>query len=128
MRELQHIDVADAYLLLELLTRQTVVETRLTRRSDRWRQAKAIVFGVRLSDVILDLQLACTVEYRGREMQSKDARGPAEMRFEDLTDVHTRWHAERIENDLDRRSIRQVRHIFLGKNAGDDALVAVTSG
>ena len=33
-----------------------------------------------------------------------------------------------FEHDLDRRSVRQERHIFVGQNAGDDALVAVTAG
>src|ERR1700677_4164454 len=55
-------------------------------------------------------------------------RGPAEVRFEDLTDVHTRRHAERVENDLDRSSVGKVRHIFLRKDPGDDTLVTVASG
>src|ERR1700677_1187581 len=55
-------------------------------------------------------------------------RGPAEVRFEDLTDVHTRRHAERVENDLDRSSVGKVRHIFLRKDAGDNTLVTVASG
>ena len=50
------------------------------------------------------------------------------MRLEDLTDVHARRNAERVENDLDRRAIRQVRHVLLGEDAADDALVAVASG
>ena len=54
--------------------------------------------------------------------------GPAEVRLEDLTDVHTRRHAERIENDLDRSSIGQVRHVLLRQDARDDALVTVTAG
>src|SRR5262249_41255768 len=54
--------------------------------------------------------------------------GPAEVRLEDLSDVHTRRYAQRVENDLDRRSIRKVRHVLLGQNACDDALVAVAAG
>ena len=53
---------------------------------------------------------------------------PAEVRLEDLTDVHTRGHAERVEDDLDRRSVGEVRHILFRQNAGDDALVTVASG
>src|SRR5262249_23287137 len=33
---------------------------------------------------------------------AKFLAGPAEVRFENLTDVHTRRNAERIQNDLDR--------------------------
>src|SRR6185295_17416162 len=54
--------------------------------------------------------------------------GPAEVRFQYLTDVHTRRNAERVQNDLDRSAIRHVRHVFLRHDASDNALVPVTSG
>ena len=40
-------------------------------------------------------------------------RSPAEVRFENLSDVHTRRNAERIQNDFHRRAVRHVRHVFL---------------
>ncbi len=55
-------------------------------------------------------------------------RCPSEVRLEDLTDVHTRGHAERVEDDLDRRSIGEVRHVLFRKDARDDALVTVAAG
>src|SRR6267143_1762752 len=54
--------------------------------------------------------------------------GPAEVRLQNLSDVHTRRNAERIENDLDGSAIGKVRHVFLGHDARDDALVAVAAG
>jgi hypothetical protein len=77
MRQLEHVDVADADLLLELLTGHAVVERGLAivRQSSR----------LQLS---LDLTLGRTVEDRRREVESEAACGPAEVRFEDLTDVH----------------------------------------
>src|SRR5271168_387952 len=54
--------------------------------------------------------------------------GPAEVRLEYLSDVHTRRNAERIENDLDRSAIGQARHIFLRHDARDDAFVPVAAG
>src|SRR5712664_1340523 len=54
--------------------------------------------------------------------------GPTEVRLENLADVHTRRNAKRIENDLDRSTVRHVRHVFLRHDAGDDALVAVAPG
>ena len=51
-----------------------------------------------------------------------------EMGLEDLADVHAPRHAERVEHDLDRRAVRQVRHVLLGQDARDHALVAVTAG
>src|SRR6266705_467904 len=54
--------------------------------------------------------------------------GPAEVCLENLSDVHARRNAERIQNDLDRSAVRHVGHVFLRHDAGDDALVAVASG
>src|SRR5262249_40144951 len=53
---------------------------------------------------------------------------PAEVRFENLPDVHARRNTERIQNDLDRRAIRQVGHVFVRNDAGDNALVSVPAG
>ena len=55
-------------------------------------------------------------------------RRPPEVRLENLADVHTRRHAERVEHDLHRRAVRQVRHVLFGQDARDDALVAVAAG
>ena len=50
------------------------------------------------------------------------------MRFQNLADVHTGRHTQRIQNDLHRRSVREMRHVFFLHDLGDDALVAVTAG
>ena len=50
------------------------------------------------------------------------------MRLEDLTDVHSARHAERIEHDVDRATVGEERHVLLGHDARDDTLVAVASG
>ena len=50
------------------------------------------------------------------------------MGFENLSDVHTRWNAQRVENDVDRCTIGQERHVFLRKDPRDNTLVSVTSG
>src|SRR5713226_2841159 len=62
------------------------------------------------------------------EAVAKFLSGPAEVRLENLADVHTRRNAERIENDLDRSAVRHVGHVFLRHDARDDALVAVPTG
>ena len=36
-------------------------------------------------------------------------------------------HAERIEHDVDRRAVGEVRHVLLGEDAREHALVAVTA-
>ena len=65
---------------------------------------------------------------QARDAAAEFLRGPAEMRFENLSDVHTRRNAERIQNDFHGRAVRQIRHVFFGNDARDDALVAVAAG
>ena len=50
------------------------------------------------------------------------------MGFENLAHVHTGRHAERVEDDFDRLSVFEVRHVLFRQNARDHALVAVTAG
>ena len=50
------------------------------------------------------------------------------MGFQDLPDVHARRNAERVQNDVDRRSVGEIRHVLFGENPGQDALVAVPAG
>src|SRR6202051_2416534 len=50
------------------------------------------------------------------------------MRFENLSHVHTRRNAERIENDLHRGAVGHVRHIFLRNDTRDDAFITVAAG
>ena len=54
--------------------------------------------------------------------------GPAEVRLEDLADVHPARHAERVEDDVDGRAVLEERHVLLGDDLRDDALVAVAAG
>ena len=62
-----------------------------------------------------------------RDLEAERLGGDAEVGFEHLTDVHTARHAERIEHDVDRRSVAEERHVFLRHDAGDDALVPVAA-
>jgi hypothetical protein len=63
-----------------------------------------------------------------RDLLAETARGPAKMGFEDLSDVHTRRHAQRVQHDIDRRTVFEERHVFLRQNARDNTLVPVTTG
>ncbi len=68
------------------------------------------------------------VKYRRGELEAEEFRGPAEVRFQHLPDVHARRHAQRVQHDVHRRAISQERHVFLRHDLGHDALVAVASG
>src|SRR5882724_180439 len=115
--ELQHVDITHRYLLFECLAGHAVEELRLARA----RQA-------RLRQEVLDVGLPCAVEDRRREVEPQGPSGPAQMRLQDLADVHAAGHAQRVQDDLDRSPVREVRHVLLGQDARDDALVAVPAG
>ena len=89
----------------------------------------------RLDQLLLDLVLVGAVEDGRRGLDRPSAvlvalllERPAKVRLEDLADVHSARHAERIEDDVDRSPIGQEGHVLLGQDLGDDALVAVAAG
>ena len=61
-------------------------------------------------------------------LQTQFMTRPSEVRFKNLSHVHTAGHAERVQDDLDWRSILEVRHVLFRQNARDHALVPVASG
>ena len=54
--------------------------------------------------------------------------GPAQVHFENLTDVHTGRHAERVQADVGGTTVGHVRHVFDRADLGDHTLVTVTAG
>ncbi len=56
------------------------------------------------------------------------AGGVAEVGLEHLAHVHPARHAERVQDDVDRGAVGQVRHVLDREDLGDDALVAVAAG
>ena len=55
-------------------------------------------------------------------------RRPTQVGLEDLSDVHARRHAERIQADVDRAAVGQVGHVLFRKDPRDHTLVAVATG
>src|SRR5438445_2545919 len=115
--QLQHVDVADRDGLLELLAGAAVAEIDLP-----------VLGKIGFLEQLLDRAFARAVEDRGRDVDAEGLRRPAEMRLENLPDVHPARHAERVEHDVDRCAVRKERHVLDRKDLGDDALVAVASG
>ena len=50
------------------------------------------------------------------------------MGLQDLADVHPRRHAQRVEHDVDRRAVLEMRHVLDRRDLRDHALVAVPAG
>ena len=115
--QLNHIDVADRNLLMELFAGATVIDVH------------ASVFGkTGLAHQFVNLINTCTVEDRGGEPHSEFLAGPAEDGFINLSQVHTGRHAQRVQDDVHRCTVSEERHILLLDDLGDDTLVTVTTG
>src|SRR5258708_1769283 len=167
VRKLEHVDVADGYRLLELVTCHAVKQVGLARfrqpgftqhRLDfmlaptvkhRRRKIDALGHGLRHAHQLVFAQIGDLRSVRRvledalelsanyflarilfEELSDAIAKfmpGPAQVRFQDLSYVHTAGNAERVEHDLDRCPVREVRHIFVRQNAGNHAFVAVTA-
>ena len=74
-----------------------------------------------------DLALVRALEHRRLGIEAEDPRRPPEVGLQDLPDVHAARHAERVEHDVDRPTVREERHVLLGNDSGHDALVPVTA-
>src|SRR5437870_6794401 len=112
--QLQHVHVADRDRLLELLAGAAVAEVDLP-----------VLGKVGFLEQLFDRSLARAVEDRRRDVDAEGLRRPAEMRLENLPDVHPARHPERVEDDVDGRAVRKERHVLDRKDLGDNALVAV---
>ena len=53
---------------------------------------------------------------------------PSEVGLEHLAEVHSTGDTERVQDDVDRRSVGEERHVFDRQDLRDDTLVAVTTG
>ncbi len=62
------------------------------------------------------------------DLLAEASRGHAEVRFEDLPDIHAAGHTQRVEHDIDMRPVFEERHVLDRQDAADHALVAVAAG
>ena len=115
--QLQHVDVADRDFLVERLAGAAVAQADLARLG----QPGPL-------QLLADVGLGRAVEDRRGELDADLVGGPAQVRLQDLADVHAARHAQRIQDDVDRPAVGQERHVLLRQDARDHALVAVAAG
>ena len=82
---------------------------------------------MRLAEALDDVAFVRAVEDGGRDLEPEDLRRDAEMDLKHLTDVHTGRNAQRVQNDVERRTVGKERHVFGGQDARNDALVPVAA-
>ena len=127
--KLEHVDHTDHDALGEGFTRETIVENRLAVGVDPGGLAFfLLLLDAGLTQALVDLRLLYTVEARRCGVEAEEAAGKAKVRLEQLSEVHTGRHAQRVEHDIDRRSVGEERHVAARKDAGNAALVTVTAG
>ena len=122
--ELEHVDDADDDLLVERLAGAAVEERRLAVLLDPFKPFLL----ASLHEILADTGLGNAVEDRCRNLESEGLGGDTQMGLENLADVHSARHSERVEHDVDGRTIGEEGHVLLRDDLGDDALVTVTSG
>ena len=147
VEQLEDVHVADGDLLLEGLAGLAAEQPHLAGaapalgplRVDVHLDRRVRVLARPLDQRLVDVLLGGAVEDRASRSASsrrvspfcgEDAvRGrPAEVGLEDLADVHPARHAERVEHDVDRSPVLEERHVLLGDDLRDHALVAVAAG
>src|SRR6476619_2164638 len=124
--ELEHVDVADGDRPVEQLAGPPVAEIDLAVLRERHRLAVDHVR--RGAELGLDVVLGGAVNDRRGRLLALLVERPPEVGLQDLADVQPARHAERVEDDVDGRAVRQERHVLGGQDLGDDALVAVAAG
>ena len=123
VEQLQDVGDAHRHLLLERLTRAPVEELGLAHLVHH---LVAVAVGMHRADRLQDLALARAVEHRGGHvgrarvihavlLEAPDRR-EAQVRLEDLPQVHPGRDAQRVEDDVDRGAVLQERHVLFGQD------------
>ena len=82
---------------------------------------------VRQIQGVHNINFVRAVKYRRCHVKAQGLSGKGQVDFQYLSDIHTGRHAQGIQNDVQRTSVRQIRHIFHRKHTGNNTLVAVSS-
>src|SRR5690554_3007908 len=115
--EFQHVDVANRRLLVEGFAGAAVIELRASvdRQSC-------------LLELLIDVIHGSAIEDRRRERSAELLPCPAKKRLEDLPQVHSGRHTQRVQQDVHGRSIFEERHVLDRNDLGNDTLVSVAAG
>jgi len=117
MVELEEVDPAHGDVVIEALAGASVVE-----------HAFAVLADAGLLEGAADSGFVGAVEDGRGDSPAQSLGCIAQMDLQDLSDIHTGRDAQGVQDYVQRSAVRQIRHIFTGKDAGHDALVAVAAG
>jgi len=115
--ELQEVGDTNGSLLVERLTRLTIINSR-----------RAEVRQTGLLCPLTQVFKLSTVEDWSSELHTEFLTCSTKNSLEDLSQIHTRRHTHRVQHQVDRATVSQERHILLTHNLRDNTLVTVTTG
>ena len=154
--QLQVVHVSDGNRGIEILTGTTVAQSYLTVTGQgntlpqcsvcliliqifvNFRKQFCLMFLGELIPLHIDIIICqiqsvhnvffvCTVKDRSLNVEAQCLCSQGQMDFQDLSDIHTRRHTQRIQYDIQRTTVRQIRHILYRQYAGNNTLVTVTT-
>ena len=114
VRQLEHVDDPDRYLLVEFHSCPPV---------DKHRPGAFVQPG--FVELSLDILPGRPVKYRRCKLDAELPRRPPESRLIELPQVHAGGDAERVQDDIHRCPVREERHVPHRDDARDDPLVPV---
>ncbi len=115
----QFQEVCDTYCsrLVEHFTRLTVIKVC---RTEVWQSC--------LVCPISQVLKFCTIEDRCSKLDTQTLTCCTKDCLEYLPKVHTRWHTQWVQNQVNRTTISQEWHIFLTYYLRDNTLITMTTG
>ena len=112
----EHVFDTDHCFFFEWFTRSSIIELNFS-----------ISWDSSLFHELRNLFCRHTIEDWCCHLDSKFFRSTTEMRFKHLTDIHTRKYTERVQKNVNRRSIFHEWHIFYWYDSRNDTLVSMSS-
>ena len=124
MAQFHHVNVANHHFLIERIACASIKKARLTV----FLYPPKSFFLPSIAQIFADLFLLDSIENRRSDFESEGFGSNSKVSFQYLANVHAARHAERVEHNVHRCSIRKKRHVFFGNDAGDNAFIPVAAG
>src|SRR4030095_3851106 len=115
--QLDHVDHSNGCFLVETFAGFTIMQVSMTIHWDRC-----------LFAIFPDLFSCSTIKYWSREFHTEFLSGPSEYSFINLSQVHTTRYTQRVQYNVNRRSIFQEWHVFCTNDLRNNSFVSVTTG
>ena len=128
--QFEHVGLAYHHRVMERFAGQAVIKGTLPSHgavlavTDPGETVHLLGFG----HVIPDGFFTDPVEHRGSHLEAKGPGSDAEVGFKHLPHIHSGRHAQGVQNDIHRSTVREEGHILFRDDFGNDAFVAVATG